>query len=68
MTSTVQGRNQQHLKVVHAFGRFVDRQARLVKRRARLERVRKALQDFEAGRISKTEYRKLVPRSYPLPW
>jgi hypothetical protein len=34
------------------------------KRRARLERVRKAISDFGAGRISKTELRDRVPRSY----
>lgn len=37
---------------------------RIQKRRQRLERRRKAVSDFNAGRISKTELRKHVPRSW----
>jgi len=37
---------------------------RLQRRRARLVRARKALRDFEAGLITKTELRRNVPRRW----
>ena len=40
------------------------KRGRQEKRRARLERIREAFSAFDAGRISKTEFNKLVPRSW----
>lgn len=51
-------------RMVKTVSQIQAKRERQVKRRLRLERVRKAISDFDAGRISKTKLRTLVPRSY----
>jgi hypothetical protein len=51
-------------RVVRKLSNLVARRASQVNRRARLERIRKAFNDFQDGRITKTELRQRVPRSW----